>query len=123
MAKAIEFLMTGFVYDNKVLSHGKVNFYEAGTTTRKNVFSDRAGSIIAPNPVTLDVNGRALVFGDGIYKIIVTDRFGKVIATYNRAEFTNASTPTIQDIQRTGNANLFHNSSFQRWLEDLPVRS
>lgn len=53
------------------LASGTVYFYEAGTFTLKDIYLDRDKTTVAANPVTLDIYGRAEVFGDGLYKIVV----------------------------------------------------
>lgn len=53
----------------------KLSFFETGTSTPKNTFSDAAGTIPNANPVIADANG---VFPDifitGKYKVILTDK-------------------------------------------------
>lgn len=57
------------------LAGGKIYFFEGGTSTPKDTFSDAAGSTPNANPVVLDANGRATIFmnNDGLYKIRVDD--------------------------------------------------
>jgi hypothetical protein len=55
------------------LAGGKVYFYEAGTTTPQSVYLDRDKTTAASNPVVLDIYGRAEIYADGIYKVVVTD--------------------------------------------------
>lgn len=59
------------------LTNGTVEFYEAGTTTQKDAFTNEAGDVALPNPTTLDAEGRTQVWlGDGAYKIILKDGNG-----------------------------------------------
>lgn len=53
------------------LSSGKVFFYVPSTTTFKTTWQDAAKTIANTNPVTLDAGGRAIIYGDGIYRQIV----------------------------------------------------
>ncbi len=53
------------------LAGGHVHFYSAGTTTNKTVWTDYAKTTPAANPYTLDANGTALLYGDGIYRIVI----------------------------------------------------
>ena len=53
---------------------GKVYFYEAGTTTPKDTYTDATGLVSNTNPVILDARGEADIWlGDGAYKMVVTD--------------------------------------------------
>jgi len=53
------------------LSGGKVYFYEPGTTNLKTIWLNRNKSTPAGNPYTLDSNGQAQIYGDGLYDIQV----------------------------------------------------
>lgn len=55
------------------LSGGKLYFYETGTTTPKNTYSDSAETTANANPVILDAAGRQPdIFFSGFAKIVVT---------------------------------------------------
>ena len=58
------------------ISGGKVYFYEAGTTTAKDVYTDVNKSVVAANPYTLDANGTAMLYGDGLYRIVIKSSAG-----------------------------------------------
>ncbi len=45
--------------------------YDAGTTTLKNIWTDRAKSTTAAQPLVGDANGVASAFFDGLYKLVV----------------------------------------------------
>lgn len=79
------FNILGFQYftnDNEVLAGGKINFYQPGTTTRKDTFSDAALTIANTNPVTLSADGRAPnIFFSGSAKAVLTDADGVIIET------------------------------------------
>ncbi len=56
------------------LSGGKVNTYEAGTSTPKATYTTAAATVPNANPVILDSRGEANIFwSTGSYKITVTD--------------------------------------------------
>ena len=56
------------------LSGGKVYFYVPGSlTVLKTIYTDRDKSSSAANPYTLDANGTAMVYGDGLYDVLITD--------------------------------------------------
>ena len=64
-----------FDNSNRILDSGKLYFYESGTTTLKNVYSDPDGLTAIANPVILNGAGRTPdVYLDGSYKLIITDK-------------------------------------------------
>lgn len=66
---------TQFLDNNgKPLSAGKVYFYIPSTTTFKTTWQDAAEATPNANPVVLDAGGRATIYGDGNYRMIVKDR-------------------------------------------------
>lgn len=77
-------------FDNEgnILSGGKVNFYENGsTTTRKNTYNSNGGSENL-NPLPLTADGRIpSCWGDGQYTVVVTDADGVQIWQRNDVEF------------------------------------
>lgn len=75
-AQIFETLLAGLRFDGADLSGGKVYFYEPGTETPRAVYVDRDKTTEAANPYTLDANGQAEVFGDGVYDIKVTTAAG-----------------------------------------------
>ncbi len=59
------------------LVFGRVYFYEAGTTTPKDTFTDATGTTPNTNPVILNARGEADIWlGGGAYKMVVTDALG-----------------------------------------------
>lgn len=52
---------------------GKLYTYLPGTTTAKTSYTDANGGTPNANPVILDSNGEADVFGTGMYKLLLTD--------------------------------------------------
>lgn len=66
--------MTQFIDANGVpLVGGKVYFYVPNTSTPKNTWQDAAQGVLNTNPVILDSNGQALIYGLGQYRQVVTD--------------------------------------------------
>lgn len=55
--------------DGNPISGGLIYTYEAGTTTPKVAYADRALTIPASNPIVLDSKGEALFYLSGSYKI------------------------------------------------------
>ncbi|WP_291869643.1 hypothetical protein [Bradyrhizobium sp.] len=62
----------------KPLNGGKLYFFQAGTTTPQNAFSDTSLTLPLPNPITLDSAGRIPQFflADGSIKIRLTNAAG-----------------------------------------------
>jgi hypothetical protein len=54
----------------------KVYHYAAGTSTLKAVWYDADKTTAAPNPVTGDTRGMVAFYGDGNYRLVVTDANG-----------------------------------------------
>jgi hypothetical protein len=63
------------------LAGGKVYFYDAGTTTPKNTYTDQSGATPNANPVILDSAGRASIWGTGAYKEVVRTSANVLIST------------------------------------------
>lgn len=71
---------TIFLDGNAVpLAGGFVTFYVPGTTTLKTTWQDIGGTIPNPNPVILDGNGEAQIWGSGTYRQVVQDSLGNTI--------------------------------------------
>jgi hypothetical protein len=58
---------------------GTVTYYVPGTTTLKNTWSESTGTVLNTNPVVLDSAGRAIVYGSGAYRMVLTDALGNLI--------------------------------------------
>jgi len=67
-ATQFEIFASGALYSGAPIVSGYAKFYSAGTTTAKNAWSDKDKSS-AVTKQALDAEGRAEVYGDGIYKI------------------------------------------------------
>lgn len=65
--------------NGKPYAGGSVFFYVPTTTTFKNTWSDPEKSSLNTNPVLLDANGEAVIFGDGEYRQILKDVNGNQI--------------------------------------------
>lgn len=64
-------------FDNsgRVLDSGQLFFYDSGTTTLKDVYSDPDGLTPIDNPVELDGSGRTPnIYLEGSYKLIIKDK-------------------------------------------------
>ena len=87
------------------LAGGKVTFYEPGTSTKKDVYTDSTLATAHANPVILDANGRKAIWLNGDYKVKVEDSLDNLI--YDEDNI-NPSVSTV-----TGNFNLVQNGSFE----------
>lgn len=67
--------------DGEPLNAGLVYAYDAGTTTPRDTYTDKAGGTANANPVVLDSAGRAEIWLSGSYKFVITDSAGELIDT------------------------------------------
>jgi hypothetical protein len=83
-AEPFQFLLAGLRDPDTLLplAAGKVYFYETGTTTQKNVWTED-DKTNAYTSFTLDSNGVAELFGDGNYKVVVKDSAGATEYTFD----------------------------------------
>jgi len=65
--------------NGKPLAGGSVYFYIPNTSTFKNTWQDPAQTILNTNPIVLDANGQALIWGAGTYRQVVYDQFNNLI--------------------------------------------
>jgi hypothetical protein len=59
--------------DGNPLSGGFVYMYQPSTTTPKDTWQDSAEATLNANPIELDMAGRAVIYGNGVYRQIVKD--------------------------------------------------
>ena len=98
--KSIDFLLNPQYTGVGVLSGGTVEFYNAGTTTKRNVYLERDKSVVAANPYTLTANGNAELFADGVYRIILRDSNGVLVYDYDNVylvEVAGTIVPVLVD--------------------------
>jgi hypothetical protein len=62
-----------FDEEGKPLAGGKLYAYEAGTSTPKSTYHNPECTAPQPQPIILDANGEALLYGLGSYKLILRD--------------------------------------------------
>lgn len=55
--------------DGTPAAGAKLYTYAAGTSALKTTYSDEAGTVPNPNPITLDAKGEAVIYWDGAYKV------------------------------------------------------
>ena len=82
------------VYINQSLAGGTVAYYVPNTSTFKQTWfnADQASVHQNTNPVTLDANGCAIVYGSGIYRQVLQDASGNTVFDQLTAS-TNQNNP------------------------------
>jgi len=75
-----------------VLSGGTVEFFIAGTTTPKDVYTNLSKVTVASNPYTLDAYGRAQLWAkdDGYYKLVIKDSSSVTVDTWDNQFYGTA---------------------------------
>lgn len=64
---------------NSSLAGGTVGFYIPGTLSYSQTWQNAAQTINNTNPVTLDANGCAIIYGEGTYRQILYDNLGNTV--------------------------------------------
>jgi hypothetical protein len=65
--------------DGHPYAGGTLETYVPGTTTLKATWADPNATVLNPNPIVLDSAGRCIVYGDGLYRCILSDVGGNEI--------------------------------------------
>lgn len=105
----IPFLLSGLVdLSQTALSGGQVYTYAAGTTTPKAIYADKALTSAYSQPLVLDSDGRAIAYGDGLYKFVIKDNASNTVFTADNVEINSlaavladASDPFGTDLTQT----------------------
>jgi hypothetical protein len=90
-AQSIQFLLSQVRNTSGPLAGGKVWAYAAGTSTAKTIWLNRSKATVAANPYTLDANGTAALFGDGLYRIVIKTAAGVTVYDRDNLSFRDAS--------------------------------
>lgn len=64
---------------NSSLAGGTVGMFIPGTLTVKQTYQNASGTILNSNPIKLDSNGCAIIYGSGTYRQILSDSLGNVV--------------------------------------------
>ena len=75
----------------------KLYHYAAGTSTLKNIWSDRAESTTLAQPFVADSQGIFAFFADGLYKFVVTDSSDVTLYTWDNVLIQDFLTPTFSE--------------------------
>jgi len=82
-----------------LLTNGKLYHYNAGLSTEKTVWLDRNKITTGTQPLTSDANGVFSFFGEGLYKMILTDVNGAIVSQWDQwaigGLYPTAFTPTL----------------------------
>jgi hypothetical protein len=65
--------------NGRPLAGGQVYFYIPNTSTLKNTWQDAGKTVLNTDPVVLDANGQAIIYGDGQYRQVVYDVHNNLI--------------------------------------------
>ena len=127
---------------NSSLAGGSVGMFIPGTLNVKQTWQNSAETILNQNPIPLDSNGCALMYGAGTYRQILYDNLGNEVwdlpttvasgnifwaglasgtanaITITDTSFSGQDGQAIQFIANTTNANVFHGPS-----NAIPIRS
>src|ERR1700722_18873055 len=64
---------------NSAVAGGSVGFYIPNTLTPKQTWQNSGETVLNTNPVGLDSNGCAIVYGSGTYRVILKDSLGNTV--------------------------------------------
>ena len=73
----------------------KLYHYAAGTSTLKDIWTDRSMSTTLAQPFVADADGVFNFFADGLYKIVITDAAGITLYTLDNWQFIDRTDPTF----------------------------
>ena len=73
----------------------KLEHYAAGTSTLKNIWSDRGMTTTLAQPFVADADGIFNFFADGLYKIVITKADNTVLYTLDNWQFIDRTDPTF----------------------------
>jgi hypothetical protein len=89
--------------DGKPMAGGTIACYVPGTSTPKTCWIDPDQTAAATNPVIMDAAGRTLMWGDGLYRLVIRDAAGNEVADIEATTLVSAAmapvvvAPTIPD--------------------------
>ena len=108
-ARQVDYLLNGMRdTSGRSLSLGKVYTYLAGTSTPAALYTARDKSGNATNPIILDSVGRAVVYGDGIYKFVVKNSSDVTLYTMDYLTYeVSDDVDSVYAGTSTGSANAY----------------
>jgi hypothetical protein len=112
--------------NGRPLAGGQVYFYIPNTSTLKNTWQDAGQTVLNTNPVVLDANGQAIIYGNGQYREVVYDVHGNLIwdqltsAPISQADLASTTDPTNGAGAVGFNYSLSYAAgTIGKWLKDL----
>lgn len=69
------------------LAGWKLEHYVTGTSTLKDVYTDRAKTTAAAQPVVADARGTMSFYADGLYKVVIKDANGSTLYTFDPVDW------------------------------------
>lgn len=97
----------------KPLGGGRIYFYTAGTTTKKDTYTDSNGLWPNKNPMILDSSGRANIWLNGSYKVMVNSASNTTLYTVDNLSMLPYTIDVFsQWIEASGTFSRLSNSSF-----------
>ncbi len=111
-AKQMDFLLVGLhKTDGSINSSGVVTFFESGTTTPKSAYDGpNTETDNAITSITLDSTGKATVFGNGTYRLVIKDSDGATIGTYDGMQYA-VSSDTLNNVVSITNSDSPYTAS------------
>jgi hypothetical protein len=79
------------------MTSAKLYHYEVGSTTLKNIWSDRIESTTLNQPFVSDANGVFAFFADGLYKIVIADSNDVVKYTWDNVLIQDFLNPSFSE--------------------------
>lgn len=106
---------------DQVLAGGTARFYEAGTTTPLNVFSDEAMAVNLGSEETLDTAGRFAtgIWGDGDYRVRFYDEDDVLVSEDDPITDPAGVATTIPSLTGNSGKLLTNNGAVLQWIEYL----
>jgi hypothetical protein len=112
--------------NGRPLAGGTVYFYIPNTSTFKNTWQDAGETVLNTNPVVLDANGQAIIYGDGQYRQVVNDVHGNLIWDKLTSSYVSQSDLSSTTDPASGAGSIGFNYSLSyaagtvgKWLKDL----
>lgn len=95
-----------FLNSGSVVNGAKIYHYAAGTTTLKDVYTDRAKTTTAAQPIVADSNGVVSFYADGLYKLKVDTSADVTLYTWDNVNLTEADFATGEGAALTAASTL-----------------
>ena len=95
MATTAQFLQLGPFLNPNLQGSAKLYHYAAGTSTDKDIWSDRSKVTALAQPFIADANGMFNFFADGLYKLVIKDTNDVTLYTLDNWLIVDFSAPTF----------------------------